>query len=74
MMDIIEFVEDVLDLKLLDYQKDFLTYIYKHPDVKIVYPRGRTRYSICDYIVLYESYKNYILKEEGETDEKEIKE
>ena len=73
-MDIIEFVEDVLGLKLLDYQKEFLTYIYKHPDVKIVYPRARTKYSTCDYIVLYESYKNYILKEEGGTDEEEIKE
>lgn len=74
MMNIIEFVEDVLGLKLLDYQKDFLTYIYKHPDAKIVYPRGRTKYSTCDYIVLYEFYKKYILKEKGETDEKEIKE
>lgn len=73
-MDIIEFVEDVLGLRLPYYQKDFLTYIYKHPDAKIIYPRARTRYSICDYIVLYESYKNYILKEKGETDEKEIKE
>lgn len=74
MMDIIEFMEDVLGLKLLDHQKDFLTYIYKHPDAKIVYPRGRTIRSIYDYTVLYEFYKNYILKEKGETDEKEIKE
>lgn len=37
MMDIIEFMEDVLDLKLLDCQKDCLTYIYKHPDTKIIF-------------------------------------
>ena len=41
-MDIIDFVENVLGLKLLDYQKKLLIYVDEHPDCTIPIPRGRS--------------------------------
>lgn len=40
-MDMIEFMENMLDIKLLDYQKEMIEYIEEHPDYKIIFPRGR---------------------------------
>lgn len=37
-----DFIEEVLDIKLLDFQKNYLDYLDRHPDAKIVLPRGRT--------------------------------
>lgn len=53
-MDIVEFVEGVMDLKLLDFQKEYLTRLYdiyeKDPDSfnKFTYPcrRGSARFNM----------------------------
>lgn len=52
-MDIVEFVEGVMDLKLLDFQKEYITRLYdiykKDPDSfnKFMYPhcRGYARFN-----------------------------
>jgi hypothetical protein len=36
-----EFVEECLDIKLAQHQKDYMDYLDKHPDTKITIPRGR---------------------------------
>lgn len=36
-----EFVEEVLEIKLFDFQKDYMDYLDRHPDTKITIPRGR---------------------------------
>ena len=36
-----EFVEKHLGIKLLDFQKDYMDYLDKYPDTKIMIPRGR---------------------------------
>jgi len=41
-MDTVRFVEDLLDIKLLDYQKKMIEYFDKHPDCTIQIPRGRS--------------------------------
>ena len=41
-MDTIQFIENILDIKLLDYQKEMITYIEEHPDCKVILlPRTR---------------------------------
>lgn len=51
-MDIVEFVESVMDLKLLDFQKKYLTELYdiykKDPDSfdNSPYPRGSARFDV----------------------------
>ena len=47
-----EFIEKVLDIKLLGFQKKYLDYMDKHPDTKIVMPRGRTCITTSDLWVL----------------------
>ncbi len=47
-----DFIEDVLDTKLLDFQKDYLDYLDRHPDAKVVLPRGRTYTTTFDLWVL----------------------
>lgn len=55
-MDTVQFIEDMLDIKLLDYQKKMIKYIDEHPDCKIIFSRGRTSprwfqaYLICKAI------------------------
>lgn len=55
-MDTVQFIEDTLDIKLLDYQKKMIKYVDEHPDCKIIVPRGRTfprwfqAYLICKAI------------------------
>lgn len=63
-MDVIEFMEKVLGVKLLDYQKKFIRYIEEHPNCKIDMGRGSTRnndllitYFICKSILLGEKEK-----------------
>lgn len=41
-MPTVKFIEEVLDIKLLDFQKDYLDYLDRHPDARVVLPRGRT--------------------------------
>ena len=41
-MNTIQFIEEVLDIKLLDYQKRLIKEMDEHPDYKIIIPRGRT--------------------------------
>jgi len=36
-----EFVEQVCDIKLAQYQKDYMDYLDEHPDTKITIPRCR---------------------------------
>ena len=36
-----EFVEQLCDIKLTQYQKDYMDYLDKHPDTQITIPRGR---------------------------------
>ena len=50
-MNIIDFAENVLGLKLLDYQKKLLIYADEHPDYTIPIPRGRsTPYWIQSFV------------------------
>lgn len=57
-MDIIEFTENVLDIKLLDSQKKLLTYIYEHPNCKwILYPRGGRTSTRMMYELILNIYK-----------------
>lgn len=41
-MDTIQFIEEILDNKLLDYQKILIKEMKKHPEYKIRIPRSRT--------------------------------
>lgn len=36
-----EYVEQVGEIKLTQYQKDYMDYLDKHPDTQINIPRGR---------------------------------
>lgn len=36
-----EFVEEYLGIKLIQYQKDYMDYLDKYPDTKVLIPRGR---------------------------------
>ena len=55
-MDTVQFIENILDIKLLDYQKKMIEYIEEHPDCEIIFPRGRSTpswflaYVICKAI------------------------
>lgn len=55
-MDMVQFMEDTLDIKLSDYQKKMIKYVDEHPDCKIIVPRERTSprwfqaYLICKAI------------------------
>lgn len=43
-MDIADFVEEVCEIKLLDFQKEFIRKLYKNkdnPDMQLIFPRGR---------------------------------
>ena len=40
-MNMIQFIEDVLDIKLLDYQKILIKEMEKHPEYKFRIPRSR---------------------------------
>lgn len=42
-MDIVEFVEDVCGLKLYEYQKKLLVYMYEHPEYKPTFRRADSR-------------------------------
>ena len=61
-MDIVEFVEDVCGLKLYDYQKKLLVYMYEHPEYKPILGRGNSRISkeaILNYLIsLYKEKEN----------------
>ena len=41
-MDTIQFIEEILNIKLLDYQKRLIREIAEHPEYKIRMPRIRT--------------------------------
>ena len=49
-MDTVQFIEDILDIKLLDYQKEMIRYIEEHPDCKVTIPRTRR---IPDWYMAY---------------------
>jgi hypothetical protein len=36
-----EYVEQVCEIKLTQYQKDYMDYLDEHPDTKVTIPRGR---------------------------------
>lgn len=52
-----EFVEQ-LGITLLPYQKKYLEYINLHPDIQIIFPRGR-----CDLRYTYAVIHNLLYKE-----------
>lgn len=41
-MDTVQFIENILDIKLLDYQKEMVSYMEKHPDCKFTFPITRS--------------------------------
>lgn len=44
-MDIADFVEEVCEIKLLDYQKEFIRKLYENkdnPDMRLIFARGRS--------------------------------
>ena len=44
-MDITDFVEEVCEIKLLDYQKTFIRKLYENkdnPDMRLIFARGRS--------------------------------
>ena len=47
-----DFIEEVLDIKLFDFQKAYLDYLDRYPNTKIVLPRGITRITTFDLWVL----------------------
>ena len=40
-MDTVQFIEETLDIKLLDCQKEMIRYMEEHPDYKVTIPRTR---------------------------------
>lgn len=60
-MDIVQFIEEILDIKLLNYQKEMISYIEEHPDCKVIFPRTRR---IPNWYMVYVISK--AMKEENE--------
>lgn len=54
-MDGVQFIEEVVGVKLYDYQKDMIRYVEEHPGCKVMAPRGRAR--CFDLLGLYMFYK-----------------
>ena len=61
-MDIVEFVEDVCGLKLYEYQKKLLVYMYEHPEYKPMFRRADSRIRkevVLNYLIsLYKEKEN----------------
>ena len=71
-----EFIERVLDIKLLDFQKDYLDYLDRHTDARVVLPRGRTVTCTYDLWLMSQLYLkwfdiNFFTEEENRAYERE---
>ena len=60
-MDTIQFIEEVLDIKLLDYQKRLIKEMEEHPDYKFRIPRSRTTPSWYYAYLINEVYKKDLI-------------
>ena len=56
-MDIVDFVEECFGIKLLEFQKEFLRHIEKHPR-SIVVPRGGRTPCYITWYILYKCFFN----------------
>lgn len=64
-MDTVEFIEQVLNIMLFDYQKRMIRYLDEHPDYQIRFPRERSIPSWFQiYLLTKSGIKNYFYKEE----------
>lgn len=57
-MDTIQFIEEILNIKLSDYQKRLIKEMDEHPDYKIIIPKSRTTPIWYYGYLISKAYKN----------------